>query len=235
MNEGDSTFHMIPNLYARTLLEDGSVAANNDDMELAEDKWSNSIRAACSYTCFDPGVIFTASVHLSKYYSSEGKEIQCNVSIQQALSAFEKVFDNSDECPPKIQRIVKYLKNLRDRNNTKPSTCRINRLVYPKEQLMAIRNSMSTLSTRRPNELFGEITISSVSSGRGKNKKVSPAKSQGSSSRNEKKESLPVAGASRDSASAKQWASALDTGIAVALGGDHEILKHGENDTDSTI
>lgn len=229
MNEQlDHSVIIAPNMFARSLLADGNTAESLNDMDTAEDKWINSVRVACTLSCFDPGVIFIASYRLAHYYSSRNRDIECNVSIQQALMACDKAFTDN-KYPEKILLMRSLLISLREKNNTRAMPSDIECLSYSRQELMAIRNSLSNLSSSRPNELYKEIQISSLGNGKTRGKKISH---QHMHPKNETKRDLSETvrartsvGTSEHMPSLDEWAGALEIGIANALGDDHTILQ----------
>jgi hypothetical protein len=202
-----------------------------------------SVGAACTTSCFDPGVIFIASFRLAIYYLSRGREIECNVSIQQSLSACDKVF-RGGQYPDKINIIRSTLTSLREQNKKRRTPSFSDTVSYTRQDLMIIRDSMPNLSSRRPNELYGEVKASNagnIARSRGKKWSLSNSCSSndvartdssvtlsGSEENSRAKTSTPVVPeetAVPRSSSLDQWASALENGIANALGNDHIVIK----------
>ena len=45
----------MPNAHARLLLDEGNAACSDNNMQAAEEKWTQCVREACSPSQFDPG------------------------------------------------------------------------------------------------------------------------------------------------------------------------------------
>ena len=193
---------------------------------------------------------------LAKYYASQEKEIQCNVSIQQALSASINVF-TEDDCPPSIQSMMNFLKDLRD--GKKRKSVRQRPIKYTRSELMIIRNTISGLSHRRPNDLYGEVITTKNRAKRayGTSTSSRPTGSSGSrlergvntapTRRNETTQAAePSARTPDDSpvatnrvlnadpregvASLDAWGVALESSIACALGDGHVVVQADNGD-----
>jgi len=165
----DSTLNISPNLYARRLLRDGDSSFRCGNLSSAEKCWTDSMKSACSFTCFDAGTIFTAGGKLAHLYHSQNREIERNVCIQQAIAAYDKVFSSEEH--PKIKAMVNSLHAMKSVPCTESrkvppikstGNSAAGKIIYSKDELISIRDSSSHGTTMQStgNSAAGKIIYS---------------------------------------------------------------------------
>lgn len=172
------------------------------------------------------GVIFLASYKLAKLYSLQNREIERNVAIHQALTAYDRVFDGHEQSPP-FESLRQQLQELRmnsvpqDPNNIKLSTNSSSfipnsekRYVYRREEIHQLRCVLGDIEVPPAVQSYQSIVHIPESP---------PIKRTTNKKSQNKKKVEPAAPSDRH-----QWGRSagptLDSLLAGVVGNDHYIV-----------